>query len=127
MLLKNNSLKVLAHGSLLWTKKLALALRENLEENISAFVSKIRNLSDHDHIEYLHVQRFKLHHKTFVLFTLICKLFPSRAIVSTARFLPIFPVKERNFHQTFCHKYKLSVTYQKCSTKSFLVAPSRDK
>ena len=137
MLLKNYSLQVLACGSLPWTKKLALALSKNLEENVSGFASKIRNSSDHNLIEYLHIKRFKLHHKTFVkmqefddfadyvdqngqldlfkswfhsnfllgmdvyvrqsmfqmeelfkgsLFTLLCKLFSSRAIVSTARF-----------------------------------------
>ena len=66
MLLKNNSLQVLARGSLLCTKKLALALSKNLEENISAFVSKIRKSSDRDRIEYLHIKHFKLHRKTFV-------------------------------------------------------------
>ena len=53
-------------GSLLWTRKLALALSKSLEENISAFLSRIRNSSDRDRIEYLHIKRFKLHHKAFV-------------------------------------------------------------
>ena len=66
MLLKNNSLQVLARGSLLCTKKLALALRKKLEENISAFEFKIRDSSDCHRIEYLHIKRFKLHRKTFV-------------------------------------------------------------
>ena len=66
MLLKTNLLQVLACGSLLWPKKLALALGKNLEENISAFKFKIRGSSDHDRIDYLHIKRFKSNRKTFM-------------------------------------------------------------
>ena len=66
MRLPLNSLQVLARGSLLCTKKPAPGLSENLEENISAFESKIRNSSVRDRIGYLHIKRFKLHRKTFV-------------------------------------------------------------
>ena len=58
--------KFWSRGSLLWTRNRALALSKNLDGNISAFVSRIRKSSDSVRIEYLHVTRFKLHHKTFV-------------------------------------------------------------
>ena len=58
--------KFLSRRSLLWTRNLPLALGKNLDGNISAFVSRIRKSSDSICNEYLHVRRFKLHHKTFV-------------------------------------------------------------
>ena len=48
------------HGSLLWSRKLALALSKKLQENISAFVSRIRKWSDRVHIEYLHINMFQI-------------------------------------------------------------------
>ena len=67
MLLRNNGLQVLAAWKFTMDQNASPGFKQTLEENISAFVSKISKSNVHVRIEYLDTTRFKSRWKTYMI------------------------------------------------------------